>query len=230
MLFKIYIFPKKHHNFWEQYYARRFKLDLKGPAKARDLEQGSKTGCKFDRKIPDGRSQRICHSKSPQRTPQRSPCWHWWGRCHQSDAHRNTKSNPSTKQHRPLPGCPGMSVASIQTWVKDGIVLYSNTFLCFKNLKDILESAAHSGSVGWLNFTRQAQCRKYLNPKRWHEAQVCMSHCLVWNHAMRGALQRTLTPKCSVTPRPWSPRTPKDMLSSRKIRTLYLYFSFTWRK
>ena len=37
----------------------------------------------------------------------------------------------------------------------------------------------------------------------------------------------TLTPKCSVTPRPCSPRTPKDRLSSRKIRTLYLYFIFT---
>lgn len=39
----------------------------------------------------------------------------------------------------------------------------------------------------------------------------------------------TLTPKCSVTPLPCSPSTPKDMLSSRKMRTLYLYFSFTWR-
>lgn len=40
----------------------------------------------------------------------------------------------------------------------------------------------------------------------------------------------TLTPKCSVTPRPCSPSTPKDRLSSRKIRTLYWYFSFTWRE
>lgn len=38
----------------------------------------------------------------------------------------------------------------------------------------------------------------------------------------------TLTPKCSVTPRPCSPSTPKDMLSSRKMRSLYLYLSFTW--
>lgn len=38
----------------------------------------------------------------------------------------------------------------------------------------------------------------------------------------------TLTPKCSVTPLPCSPSTPNDILSSRKMRTLYLYFSFTW--
>lgn len=37
----------------------------------------------------------------------------------------------------------------------------------------------------------------------------------------------TLIPKCSVTPRPCSPRTPNERLSSRKILALYLYFNLT---
>lgn len=39
----------------------------------------------------------------------------------------------------------------------------------------------------------------------------------------------TLIPKCSVTPRPCSPSTPNDRLSSKNILTLYLYFNFTCR-
>ena len=36
-------------------------------------------------------------------------------------------------------------------------------------------------------------------------------------------------PKCSVTPRPVAPSTPKDRLSSRKIRTLYFHLSSIWK-
>lgn len=39
----------------------------------------------------------------------------------------------------------------------------------------------------------------------------------------------TFIPKCSVTPRPCSPSTPKERLSSKNILTLYLYFNFTYK-
>lgn len=48
---------------------------------------------------------------------------------------------------------------------------------------------------------------------------------------VRGMFQKgqlTLIPKCSVTPRPCSPSTPNERLSSRKILALYLYFNWTW--
>lgn len=45
------------------------------------------------------------------------------------------------------------------------------------------------------------------------------------NQSHKMALMHTWPAKCSVTPRPFAPRTPKDTVSSRNMRTLYLYFN-----
>lgn len=81
------------------------------------------------------------------------------------------------------------------------------------------------GLVQWQTAERRA-CRSTRGPARaWDPPQPKAGALSCTRGRSRTGL--TLIPKCSVTPRPCSPRTPNERLSSRKILALYLYFNFT---